>query len=62
MDVNKILSLGWITAALFVAGSLVLGSFLADYSSLSQTVTIQSACGTIANPVFPGYRLFCQAK
>lgn len=55
MDVNKILSLGWITAALFVAGSLVLGSFLADYSSLSQTV---SEIGQEGSPLKLPWQLF----
>lgn len=39
MDIRKILSLGWMTAMLFISGSLVLGSFLDDYSSISQTVS-----------------------
>ncbi|UCD61707.1 MAG: DUF998 domain-containing protein [Flavobacteriaceae bacterium] len=39
MHPKKTLSLGWITAVLFIAGSLVLGSILADYSFISQTVS-----------------------
>ena len=55
MDTRKILSLGWITTVLFIAGSLVLGSFLADYSFISQTV---SEIGQEGSPLKLTWQLF----
>jgi len=55
MDTRKILSLGWITPVLFIAGSLFLGSFLADYSFISQTV---SEIGQEGSPLKLAWQLF----
>jgi len=55
MDSKKILSLGWITAFLFIAGSFVLGSLLADYSFISQTV---SEIGHEESPLKLSWQLF----
>ncbi len=55
MDTRTILSLGWITAVLFIAGSLLLGSFLADYSFISQTV---SEIGQEGSPFKLTWQLF----
>lgn len=55
MDTRKILSLGWISAVLFIAGSLVLGSFLADYSLFAQTV---SEIGQEGSPLKLTWQLF----
>jgi hypothetical protein len=55
MDTRKIISLGWIASALFIAGSLVLGSFLADYSFISQTV---SEIGQEGSPLKLTWQLF----
>lgn len=55
MDTKKTLSLGWISAVLFIAGSLVLGSFLGDYSFISQTV---SEIGQEGSPLKLTWQLF----
>ncbi|MBT8293437.1 MAG: DUF998 domain-containing protein [Eudoraea sp.] len=55
MGARKILSLGWVTATLFIAGSLALGSFLADYSFISQTV---SEIGQEGSPLKLTWQLF----
>ena len=39
MNLNKILSLGWFTAAVFIIGSLVMGSLVKDYDPMAQTVS-----------------------
>jgi len=39
MDMKKLLSLGWITSITFILGTFVLGSLLADYSFISQTIS-----------------------
>lgn len=55
MDIRNLLSLGWITSVLFISGSLVLGSFLADYSFISQTV---SEIGQEGSPLKLTWQLF----
>jgi len=55
VDAKKVLSLGWIAAVLFIAGSLVLGSFLPDYSFISQTV---SEIGQQGSPLKLPWQLF----
>lgn len=39
MKTKQLLSLGWITALLFIAGTFILGSLVPDYSFISQTVS-----------------------
>ncbi|MGB5461443.1 MAG: DUF998 domain-containing protein [Eudoraea sp.] len=55
MDTKKILSLGWIIALLFITGTFVLGSLLADYSFISQTV---SEIGQEGSPLNSAWQIF----
>lgn len=55
MSLKKILSLGWITAAAFILGSIILGSILKDYSMIAQTV---SEIGEKGSPLFLTWQIF----
>lgn len=55
MNTKKILSLGWMTALLFIVGSLVMGSLVKDYDPLAQTV---SEIGREGSPMYLNWQLF----
>ncbi len=55
MNLQKILPSGWVASVLFVAGSLVLGSLLHDYSSVAQTV---SEIGKEGSPFYLPWQIF----
>ena len=55
MKTNKILSLGWFTSALFIVGSLVMGSLVNDYDPMAQTV---SEIGKEGSPMYLYWQLF----
>lgn len=55
MDTNKMLSLGWISAIIFILGTFVLGSLLVDYSHMSQTV---SEIGEEVSPLYLQWKIF----
>ncbi len=55
MNTTKTLSLGWITAAIFILGTFILGSLLEDYSPISQTV---SEIGQNGSPLYLPWQAF----
>ena len=55
MNSNSFLHLGWIAAASFIIGSLLLGSLLPDYSPVAQTV---SEIGESGSPLMMSWHLF----
>ncbi len=55
MKTKQLVSLGWITAILFIAGTFILGSLLPDYSFISQTV---SEIGQIGSPQQLNWQIF----
>ncbi|UCE94887.1 MAG: DUF998 domain-containing protein [Flavobacteriaceae bacterium] len=55
MNTNKTLSLGWFTSALFIVGSLVMGSLVNDYDPMAQTV---SEIGKEGSPMYLYWQLF----
>ena len=55
MNVQNILPSGWVAAAAFIIGSLLLGSMLSDYSPVSQTV---SEIGQSGSPLLMTWHIF----
>ncbi|MCA0931797.1 DUF998 domain-containing protein [Lutimonas saemankumensis] len=55
MNTNKILWLGWFSSALFIFGSLILGSLVRDYDPITQTV---SEIGREGSPMYLNWQLF----
>ena len=52
---KNLLSLGWITSITFILGTFILGSLLADYNSVSQTI---SEIGEKGSPLYMQWQLF----
>ncbi|MBT8320311.1 MAG: DUF998 domain-containing protein [Eudoraea sp.] len=55
MKTKKLLNLGWIATVLFIGGTFILGSFLPDYSYVSQTV---SEIGQQGSPLQLTWQIF----
>ena len=55
MNNKSIISLGWITAIIFILGTFVLGSFLENYNPIAQTV---SEIGEKGSPLYSQWQIF----